>query len=384
MKAVVGSSILPNSYDAGIETAKTALRGIRNPKIGFLFTSAKYNQKEFLKGIKSINSDLKIIGCTSDEMIMTPDGIISSKDGFAGMMVLEENELTVGVAITDCGNDPRIAGRNVAIEAMANADKKYPPTAFALFTTPEYEEDYLKGIQDILGEIPVFGGSAATELENEFRVICENKETTNGCAIALFYSTKEIKNIFTTGYEETDNIGIITKVADERQIVEIDNEPALKKYAEWANIDASKLLEEDIKRKSSLNPLGIKNLNSDFIAIRHIINAESDYSFKVGAKVSDKMALIYMKTDIDGLIESSIKSIKSLESDVKPAALILIQSQGRKISIEDQMDEDFVAIKNATGDTPFIALFTNSEFGQMDHSGTIVANLSLSFTSFSE
>ena len=74
---MVGSSILANSFDAGVETAKNSLKGIKAPKIGLLFTSIKYNQNDVIKGIKSVSPDLKVIGCTSSGAIMTPDGIIS-------------------------------------------------------------------------------------------------------------------------------------------------------------------------------------------------------------------------------------------------------------------------------------------------------------------
>ena len=30
-----------------------------------------------------------------------------------------------------------------------------------MFATPKEEEEYLKGIQDVIGELPMFGGSAA-------------------------------------------------------------------------------------------------------------------------------------------------------------------------------------------------------------------------------
>ena len=36
MKAMVGSSVLPKSFDAGVETAKKALKGIKKPRIGLL------------------------------------------------------------------------------------------------------------------------------------------------------------------------------------------------------------------------------------------------------------------------------------------------------------------------------------------------------------
>ena len=82
MKAMVGSSILANSFDAGVETAKNSMKGIKKPKIGLLFSSIKYNQDELIKGIKSVVPDLRVIGCTSSGAIMTPEGIISGDNGF--------------------------------------------------------------------------------------------------------------------------------------------------------------------------------------------------------------------------------------------------------------------------------------------------------------
>ena len=208
---MVGSSILNNSYEAGVETAKNSMKGIKAPKLGLLFTSVKYDQDEVIKGIKSVSPELKVIGCTSSGAIMTPDGIISGENGFAGMMVLEDNELNVGVASSPRGQDPRSTGRKIAREAMEDAGKKHPPVAFAMFASPAEEEYYLKGIQDVIGEVPMFGGSAADDaVVGEWKVFCENKSFGDGCAVALFYTTKEIKNVFTGAYEETDNVGIST------------------------------------------------------------------------------------------------------------------------------------------------------------------------------
>ncbi len=383
MKAMVGSSILSNSYDAGVETIKNSLRGLKSPKIGFLFSSTKHNSRELVKGIKSINYDIKVIGCNSNEMIMTPEGIITGDDGFVGMLALEDNELTIGVALAECNTDPRSTGRTVAREAMVNAEKKYPPVAFAMFATGD-EEEYLKGIQDVLGEINVFGGGASTYHNIEPKVFCEDKETSNGVAIAVFYTSKEIANIFTGDFEETDNVGVITKTNDSNCILEIDNEPALKKYASWIGSEPEALINDKIKQISAISPLGVKNSHSNLIEIKHPLKANADLSIEMGTQVSPKTAVILMKNDIDGLIEGTIKAIRQLDDDIKPAALLLVQSTNRKLYIEDRIDEMFVAIKNAAGDTPFIAVFTNREYGQMNHSGATVSNLSLSFTSFYE
>lgn len=385
MKAMVGSSILANSFDAGVETAKNSLKGIKAPKIGLLFTSIKYNQNDVIKGIKSVSPDLKVIGCTSSGAIMTPDGIISGEDGFAGMMVLEDNELIVGVASSPRGNDPRATGRKIAREAMADAGKTHAPVAFAMFASPAEEEYYLKGIQDELGEIPMFGGSAADDaVVGEWKVFCENQSFGDGCAVALFYTTKEIKNVFTGAYQETDNVGIVTKVEDDRRIVEIDHVPALKKYAEWTGLNADDLMGQNLLVASIPMALGVKTIQGDLTAVRHPMVGNPDYSFNVGAKVAEKTAIIQLQNDVDGLIEGAVTSIKELKQDFKAGAMFLVHCGGRKLHIGDRVDEDFVAIKNAAGDTPFIVAFTFGEYGQRNHSGATIGGLSLSFTGFSE
>lgn len=385
MKAMVGSTILSSSYDAGIELAKNATKGLRAPKIGFLFGSTKYTQAELLRGVKSFNPDMKVIGCTSNEAIMTPDGIIWNEDGFAGMMALEDNELTVGVALTERGTDARVAGRRVAKEAMANAEKKYPPIGFALFTTPGSEEEYIKGIQDVLGEIPVFGGSATAEKNNlNWKVVCENKTTNDGCAIAIFYTTKKIKTVFANNYEETKNIGVITKVEGQRKILEIDNAFALKKYAEWNDVEAEEIMDDKLSYAAVSVPLGTKTIGGETILLHQPVKGNPDYSLELASNVCVNTAIMQLKITEDGMIEGLVKSVRELKDEFKASAVIVLHSSGRKKFLDERIDEDFVALKNAVGDIPFIVTFTNSEFGNVDHSGALVANLSLSITGFSE
>lgn len=380
---MVGTSILKNSYEAGVETANTSLKGIKNPKIGFLFTSVKYNQKEVIKGIKSVNQDMKIIGCTSSGAIMTPDGIITSDNGFAGMLTLDDNELTVGVSALSKGNDPRKTGQEIAKKAMEDAGKKFAPVAFSMFATPGKEEEYLKGIQDVIGEVPIFGGSAADDaFVDDWKILCEDSSYKDGCAVAFFYTTKKIENAFTNFYRETENMGIITKVEKDRCIVEIDSVPALKKYAEWTGFNADELMGQNLLLTSIPSALGTKTIQGEVTVGRHPIVGNPDYSFNIGAKVTECTAIIQLENDQDGLIEGTVRTIKSLEKNIEPAALLLVHSNGRKLHIGDRIDEDFVAIKNAVGDIPFLVLFTSAEYGQHDHSGALVGNLSLSFTAF--
>lgn len=385
MKAMVGSTILDNSFEAGEELVQNSIKGLKSPKLGLLFSSTKYDQKELMRGIKSISPDLKIIGCTSSGCLMTPDGIISNETGFAGMMVIEDNELKIGLASSPRGIEPRATGRKIAQAAMDDAKKDHPPVAFAMFATPKEEEEYLKGIQDVIGEIPMFGGSASDDnFTGEWKVFSENEVVEDGCAVALFYTTKEIKNVLTNSYQETEHMGIITSIDDNRRIMEIDNVPAINKYAEWTGFNAEELMGQNIMTASAQMPLGTTTLHGETVLVRHPKMGSTDYSLTVGANMAAKTAIMLMQTDEDGLIGGAVENIKELKTNFKPTALLLVHSDARKNYIGERIDEDFVAIKNAVGDLPFIVVFTSSEYGQVDHSGACITNLSLSFTGFSE
>ena len=78
------------------------------------------NTEEIIKGVRSV-TDIPLIGCTSSGAIITPDGIITSENGFAGMMSFDDPDMVVGVACHESGKDARAIGRKVAIEAVENA-----------------------------------------------------------------------------------------------------------------------------------------------------------------------------------------------------------------------------------------------------------------------
>ena len=85
------------------------------------------------------------------------------------------------------------------------------------------EEEYLMGIQDVIGRVPMFGGSAADDnVEGKWKIICNDKVISDGVAVAFFYTDNEIETSFTGAYRETNNVGIVTKV-DNNFILDSNN-----------------------------------------------------------------------------------------------------------------------------------------------------------------
>ncbi len=128
-----------------------------------------------------------VVGCTSSGMVMTNDGIIASEDGFAAMMSFDDKNLSVGVACHEAGKNAREIGRKVAREAVLNAGATYSPDYFYMVASPKEEEDYLMGIQDIIGRVPMFGGSAADDtVEGNWKIYCNDKIIFRWCSCSIF------------------------------------------------------------------------------------------------------------------------------------------------------------------------------------------------------
>lgn len=391
LKSGVGYSINEDNLVMGMETAKSALKEISNAKIGFLYTSEKNNIKEIIQGIRKV-TNMPIIGSTSNEAIIVEDGIITSENGFAGMMAMEDKNLTIGVAAHEAGKDSRAIGRRVAIEAVENAKTTRAPAYFYMIASPKEEEEYLMGIQDVIGRVPMFGGSAADDkVEGNWKIICNDKIFTDGVAVAFFYTDNEIITSFSGNYRETNNIGIITEVKNNRTLVSIDGISALRKYASWINKSPSSLIGTKLLEASASKPLGVKDPLGNLTIIRHPMigndmgtKTTTDDTITLGNKVVPKTAIIQLEATTDELIDASVNTLRDLKRQLytTPAAYILIHSGNRKKVIGDRLEEVHKLLVKETKGVPFIMPFTFGEYGYDSHSANICGGLMLSFTVF--
>ena len=158
LKSNVAWSTNEDSYTQGKESAKKAVVDLIQTKVAFLYTSVDSNVEKVLEGAKSELGTAPIIGCTSSAGILTPDGFITGENGFTGILAIGDPDLKVGVASSERGKDPRETGRKVAKEAMKNAGEESEPAYFYMVASPAEEEEYIKGIEDVVGRVPIFGG----------------------------------------------------------------------------------------------------------------------------------------------------------------------------------------------------------------------------------
>ena len=374
-----------DSYVQGKESAKKAVVDLVQTKVAFLYTSVDCDVAKVIEGAKSELGTAPIIGCTSSAGLIVPDGFISSENGFTGILALGDPEMEVGVASSPRGDDPRETGRKVAIEAMKKAGRTDAPAYFYMVASPAEEEIYIKGIEDVIGRIPVFGGSAADNtVEGKWSIYTNDNIFADGVAVAFFYTDKEMKNEYTGAYHETTNSGVITKIKGARTLMEIDGVPAIKKYAEWTGKKLKDLEGNNLLVSTITEPLGVKDRLGDLIAIRHPMFGNKDGSMNIGANLAVNTAVIQMQASVDELINSTGKTMKTLNKQMNGdvGAYLLIHCGGRRLGIGDRIDEVAKQLKKEANGVPFIAVFTFGEYGVKDHGANTTGGLMLSFTAF--
>ncbi|MBE6071580.1 MAG: hypothetical protein E7208_06430 [Clostridium butyricum] len=111
--------------------------------------SCDYNIDEMLSGVAEELPDIPLIGNTSFTGIITPEGYISSQDGFVGVMALSDPDMIVGIASKERGTSPVEDGKLIANEAIKVANQNSSPNFFYMAASPAEEEFYLKGISSV-------------------------------------------------------------------------------------------------------------------------------------------------------------------------------------------------------------------------------------------
>ena len=200
---------------------------------------------------------------------------------------------------------------------MKAAGKDTAPAYWYMVASPAEEEYYIKGVTEVIGRVPFFGGSAADNtIAGDWMIYNGAEAFADGCVVAFFYTDTPFANKFTGAYAETGDFGVVTKMSGDRQIVEIDGKPALQVYADWRGMSTDELMGGDLLAKSVVSPLGFKDRLGDLTAIRHPMNGNDDLSINVGNKVTEKTCVIRMEGDVDCLVGSVSKTAEELKERI--------------------------------------------------------------------
>ncbi len=378
LKSKVGYSKQEDAFTSGKETATQGIEGLENPKIAMFYASK--GLEEYVKGAKSVIGTIPLIGSTS-KAIMVPDGMITDEQ-FSGMMVLDDEEMVVAISGNEKGENPRETAKWTALEAIKSSGLKIRPSYFYLVTSAAHQEEYLKGIEDVIGRVPCFGGSVTTDGQ----IFCNEKMIQEGCAVAFFYSGKDILTEYGGTYRETSDMAVVTEIASDNQLVELDHEKALEKYAAWRHMESTSLKAEQIHKEAILSPLAVKTPLGEVTLLRGLLFGQENGAITTSNPLEVGTAVIRMEATVDECIKGTKEMLDTLKErlDEKAGAYFLIHSEDWKQAIDTRMEELLKKVKESVGDTPFLMVFTSSEYGYQNHSANACGSLMLSFTVLGE
>ena len=266
MKTNVSWQSSDDSRTAGKSIAKKAVLDLERTKIAFLFNSSKYDQEVVLNGAKEELGTAPIIGCTTSIGLFTPEGFVSSNDGFSGMLAIGDNIMEATTGACTRLVDARDSAKYAVLEALKKHTKKGRPNYCFMFCTPGAEEEYQKGIFETIGSIPIFGGVASSDSQDgQAKVFTENALLNEGVAVALIYTDKNIENWFDGKYHETTKSGIITAVGSNHRIIkQIDSKDAFKVYSTWNDKKMSEMKDENLYKEFTSFPSTLR-LSKNFL-----------------------------------------------------------------------------------------------------------------------
>jgi len=359
-----------DAYKAGKESAEKALAELKE-KAGFAlaFCTVDYDEADFLKGIKDAVGDVPLMGATSFTGILTPGGFIHKEGGVGGVMLLASPEMEFGVGAGEIGDDPRAAGQKAVRDAIAQAGKSESDTvsAFFLIAPPGAEETLIKGVEDVVGRVPMIGGSAADNtIEGYWKEFANDQVLANGVVVGVVYSGLPFGVGYTGYYKPTDKQGIITKVEGRRSLVEIDGRKALEVYAGWRGMKVEELLGDKLLGAAIPFPLGVRDVSGDLWWVRHPLNGNEDGSMAIGNDLAEGTAVTMMEATLDEIAQGASEVVKMALDDLgeEAGAVIIAHCGGRAAALGPEAMEKVAAdIKALLGDIPFIGYCTFGEQG---------------------
>lgn len=373
-----------------------------------VFYDSSHEDNAIYQFLKQRLPDTALLGGTSCRGVMSEAGLAGL--GSIGLLLVEDPDGDYGSAAIHLGDNNTSDRAEQALHAaLESADCAGElPELIWIYQAPGKEEAVIEGLRRVVGDrCPIIGGSSAdTEVEGDWRQIGPQGPMEDGLVVSVLFSSRGIGYAFQGGYEPTEHSGIATRVRSEskqtqtpgmtargRQIVTIDDEPAVTVYNRWVNGALSDKLPEggNILQQSTMFPLSIdagqvKGM-TNYLLIHpdHILE---DGSLSTFAEIKEGTRLYCMKGHKDQLVERAGKVASAAAATLNGGAEnlaggLIVYCAGCMLAVDEEMPNVATAVSESFKGQPFLGCFTFGEQGAMlDHN--VHGNLMISAIAFAK
>jgi hypothetical protein len=378
----IGTSQLDDSFEAGVEIAKSAMANgeLKKHTLFFLFSTAEHDNEQLMKGIRSVVGDDPVfLGCTSKGVVTKE--FISYNGVLAGGCFLSSPEEFFRIYF-----QPSVHNREFeageAIGRMVNGSGLPEDASYILFydsvkQTSEEGEPQLNLATPILDgfgtgfvscpNVAGIGAFSDLNFSNPCKVWAGEQMSRQGLAIAAIYGGLKMEQVILRGTRPNGGYHKITK-ASGNIIYELDNKPALDMVS---TIMGNSVAWEDFP---FLITLGVNN--GDKYAPYDEDNYYSRICFGVNkverslimfeTDLQEGMEVQFMRREIDfNYIQPRVKKLIEQAGERKPVFAFYIDCIGRVSAFAGLQEEESLEVAQALGDIPYFGIFSGVEIGKV-------------------
>jgi len=348
----LGTSENPDAFLAGRQAARGACQKAKEDFLDLLmvFASAKFEQQDLLRGIKSICQGATIVGCSTAGEITTAGPAKAS----VAVMGFKSDALRFSAGL-GCGlsQDARGAGQKCAQEAIRA--KLYKRHVFIMLPDglSGNGADAIRGAQEVLGtSFPIVGGSAGDDyLFQKTYQYYQDKVFSDavvgilfGGEISVGIGSRHGWHAIGKGHEVTKGRGNIIERLYGREALEI--------YRDYFGEEAQKLKEFSWAKIGTIYPLGMSIPDEEEYLIRYAFKATPEGSLVCAAEVPQGSQVRLMIADKEGVLNAAREAAARAREDLKDAkilAIIIFDSIARKRILGRRAKEEIEVIKKTLG-----------------------------------
>jgi hypothetical protein len=367
-----------------IERARADLGGAP-PGLAFVTCTVDHDAGRVRAAARALLPDTPLHGITTSLGVLGTNGITMGPGGVVGVLLLGgDARFAVGSALIE--GDGRAAGRAAARELVASLGDARP--GLVLFNaSPGHEEDVLAGVDDVLPNVPVHGGSAADHaIAGEWKVLTREGARADGVSLAAIAGDVAIGTALVVPYRATGETARVTRT-EGRTIVELDGRPASATLAAWVGDGIATQVHEggNVLAQTALRPLGRRVGSGDDApwVTMHPAAVHRDGRVDVFARAEEGQTLCRMEGTPGALVEVLERVVEQALARggltrEKVRAGVLIYCAGCAGSIGGALDD---ALRSKLGAAlpgiPVLGLCTFGEQGHLPGLGNVHANLAV-------
>lgn len=357
----MGYSTLEDPYSAGLEAVREAISKSGEPSFIILFVTFNYDPYEVFRGIKEVAGDSKLIGATS-ECIILQDMLIAR--GVSALAINGKEIKVVTFSQNEELEDDRELGR-IAGESLlkSNLDKGLVITFFVNSLVDVSKMLY--GLYNTMGtKFRYIGGGCGRRPGASYAYTFTEQGVNKGPLVAGLVDGIDVSTAIGHGFNSIKEPLIITETA-RNKIVEIDGISALESYVKRFNFVPNR----DPLSQIVLHPLGFPNLSGEYI-IRDPVRINKDGSIEFPTDIPKGAVGYVMDGRVDRLIKNTcLIAKKALEGLTDPGFVLVFDCISRHSLMREKFRLELESIKDVVGsDIPITGMLSWGEIGSFKSS----------------